>query len=128
MTITQKSIKILWAAAGGRCSFPGCWERLCYHEAAGAAPYTLGEMAHICGDKPGANRHDPRQTDTERDDYQNLMLLCPTHHTLIDRKENEVVYTVAALHEIKSEHEAQVLQRMDQVFIMSKTDVACFIF
>jgi len=51
-------------------------------------------MAHICGDKPGANRHDAGQTDAERDDYQNLILLCPTHHTLIDRKENESVYTV----------------------------------
>src|SRR3954466_4701036 len=100
MAISQKSIKILWSAAGGRCAFPDCWERLCYHEARGAAPYTLGEMAHICGEKPDANRHDPDQKDAERDDYQNLILLCPTHHTLIDRKENEPVYIVAALHEM----------------------------
>lgn len=127
MAITQKSIKILWSAAGGRCAFPGCWIRLCYHEARGATPYTLGEMAHICGDKLGANRHDPSQSDVERDDYQNLILLCPTHHTLIDRKENEVVYTVAALHEMKTEHELQVLRRMDQDPMPTKADIARFI-
>lgn len=124
MAITQKSIKILWSASGGRCAFPGCWERLCYHEAAVAAPYTLGEMAHICGDKPGANRHDASQSDADRDDYQNLVLLCPTHHTLIDRKENETVYTVAALHAIKDQHEARVIARLDQEAMASKADIA----
>jgi len=114
MAISQRSVKILWSAAGGRCAFHGCWERLCCQEAEGAAPYTLGEMAHICGEKPGANRHDLGQTDAERDDYQNLILLCPTHHTLIDRKENESVFTVAALQEMKAAHEAQVLERLDK--------------
>lgn len=124
MAITQKSIKILWSASGGRCAFPDCWERLCYHEAADAAPFTLGEMAHICGDKPGANRHDADQTDAKRDDYQNLVLLCPTHHALIDRKENENVYTVDALHEMKAEHEARVLARLDQEAMTSKANIA----
>lgn len=125
MAITQKSIKILWSAAGGRCAFSNCWERLSVHEAQGAAPYTIGEMAHICGDKPGANRHDASQTGAQRDDYQNLILLCPTHHTLIDRKENEAVFVVAALHAMKAEHEARVLERLDQVSMPTKADVAC---
>lgn len=124
MAITQKSVKILWSAAGGRCAFAGCWERLCYHEAEDAAPYTLGEMAHICGDKPGANRHDVGQTDSQRDDYENLILLCPTHHTLIDRKENEAVYTVEILHAMKAEHEARVLERLDQDPMPTKQDIA----
>lgn len=124
MAITQKSIKILWSASGGRCAFPGCWERLCYHEAKEAAPYTLGEMAHICGDRPGANRHDASQTDAERDDYQNLILLCPTHHTMIDRKENEAVHTVVVLHAMKANHEARVLERLDQDFMPTKAEVA----
>lgn len=113
MAITEKSIKLLWTGSGGRCAFPGCWERLCYQEAADAAPYTIGEMAHICGDKPGANRHDGSQTPKQRDDYANLILLCPTHHTLIDRKENEGAYPADALHKIKSAHEVTVLKIMD---------------
>lgn len=113
MAITEKSIKLLWSGGGGRCAFPGCWERICYHEAADAAPYTLGEMAHICGDKPGANRHDASQTPQQRDDYSNLILLCPTHHTLIDRNENEGVYPADALHHMKTAHETFVLKIMD---------------
>lgn len=114
MAITAKSIKILWSAAAGHCSFPGCWERLCYHEAGDEAPFTLGEMAHIRGDKADANRHDPSQTQKERDDYANLILLCPTHHTLIDRKENEAKFSVEALHEMKAAHELAVMTRMGE--------------
>lgn len=124
MAITQKSIKILWAASAGRCAFPNCWKQLCVHDAEEVLPFTLGEMAHICGDKPGANRYDASQTDAERDDYQNLILLCPTHHTLIDRKENEAVYTVDTLHKMKTEHEARVLERLDQDPMATKTDIA----
>lgn len=88
------------------------------------SPYTLGEMAHICGEKPGANRHDASQTDAQRDDYQNLILLCPTHHTLIDRQENEPVYTVAVLHEMKVGHEARVLERLDHAAMPTKEEIA----
>jgi hypothetical protein len=124
MAISQKSIKILWSAAGGRCAFLHCWERLCFHEAAETAPYTLGEMAHICGDQPGANRHNPKQTDAERNDYQNLILLCPNHHTLIDRIENAEKFNVAVLHEMKTNHEAKVSDRLDKGQLWNKKAVA----
>lgn len=128
MAISPKSIKILWSSAGGRCAFPDCWQRLSFHEAEDVAPYTLGEMAHICGEKPGANRHDSSQNETARDSYENLILLCPTHHSLIDRKENERVYTVALLHEMKSNHEARVLDRLDSISVPTRESVARTIF
>ena len=105
MTITAKSIKLLWANASGRCSFPGCGIKLTVEQAAEVTPHTLGEMAHIKGRMPGASRYDKNQTDTERDDYTNLILLCPTHHTLIDKPENLLLYSVDALIKMKTEHE-----------------------
>ena len=112
MAITQKSIKILWSASGGLCAFPECRERLTYSEAGDLAPYTLGEMAHICGDQAGANRHDAGQTQQQRDDYQNLILLCPTHHALIDRPENEQRFPSELLHQFKAAHETFVRERL----------------
>lgn len=108
MSITAKSIKILWSAAAGLCAFSDCRQRLTYSEAGEFAPHTLGEMAHICGDRLGSNRHDPNQSVEERDDYQNLILLCPTHHRLIDRRENEARFPVEMLLKMKAEHEAFV--------------------
>jgi HNH endonuclease len=109
MAISDKSIKLLWSNAAGRCSFPGCDKRLSVEQAAETAPYTLGEMAHIKGKNPGSNRYDSKQNDDERDSYQNLILLCPNHHTQIDKPENENIYEVEWLIDAKSSHEAWVI-------------------
>ena len=108
MAITPKSIKLLWSNSAGMCSFRGCSEKLSVEDAAGVAPYTLGEMAHIKGNKAGSNRYDPSQSAVERDSYENLILLCPHHHTLIDKRENDIEYTVDFLHEMKSENELYI--------------------
>lgn len=112
MTISDKSIKLLWSNAAGRCSFPGCDKRLSVEQAAGTAPYTLGEMAHIKGKNPGSNRYDSNQNDDERDLYQNLILLCPNHHTEIDKPENESKYSVEWLIDEKSNHEQWVISML----------------
>ncbi|CAC9960454.1 hypothetical protein [uncultured Gammaproteobacteria bacterium] len=114
MSITSKSIKLLWSNAAGICSFTGCSEKLTVGEAADVAPYTLGEMAHIKGNKAGSNRYDESQPAVERDSYENLILLCPTHHTIIDKVENEADYPVVYLHEMKVEHEAFISNRLGE--------------
>ena len=117
MAISEKAIKLLWSNAAGRCSFTDCNERLTVEQAAHSAPHTLGEMAHIKGKKKGSNRYDGTQTDEQRDSYENLILLCPNHHTLIDKPENEEIYTVDILLEMKIDHEAFISKRLDSVKI-----------
>ncbi|GAO70606.1 HNH endonuclease [Comamonas sp. E6] len=112
MAVSDKSIKLLWSNAAGRCSFPGCNTRLSVEQAADTAPYTLGEMAHIKGKNPGSSRYDDKQKDDERDLYQNLILLCPNHHTEIDKPENEKKYFVEWLIEAKSSHEKWVISML----------------
>ena len=117
MAISEKSIKLLWSNAAGRCSFAGCNERLTVEQVDHSAPYTLGEMAHIKGRNKGSNRYDEAQTDQQRDIYENLILLCPNHHTLIDKPENEKVYTVDVLMKMKIDHEASISRRLDSTEI-----------
>ncbi len=110
MGISNKSVKLLWSNAAGRCSFSQCNEGL---SVKGAAPHTVSEMAHIKGNKPDSNRYDGSQSETERDSYENLILLCPTHHRLIDKVENEECFAVKMLHEMKVEHESKIANRLD---------------
>jgi len=70
-------------------------------------------MAHIRGEKVGALRHDVTQTVQQRDDYLNLILLCPTHHTMVDRPENLAKYSAEYLHEIKAAHEACIHAKLE---------------
>ena len=113
MAITPKSIKILWSNAAGRCSFTDCKERLTVEQSSHLATYTLGEMAHIKGDKAGSNRYDKDQTSLQRNGYENLILLCPAHHTLIDKPENENIYRVELLLRMKIVHENKISMRLE---------------
>ncbi len=92
-------IKLLFARCGNQCAFPKC-------RAPMAVDHTLiGEVCHIKGVRPGSARHDPSQTDIQRHAYANLVLMCPTHHTVID--DDEEGYPVERLLKIKAIHEAQ---------------------
>lgn len=102
MAISLVDTKILWGRAGGRCSAPGCGEDLTALASKGV--YVVGEMAHVIGSKPAAARGIP---EGGSDAYENLILLCPTHHTHID-KAPPGTYNVEMLHEWKRNHESAI--------------------
>lgn len=99
LAIQAIDIKILWGRAGGRCSEPSCKEDLTAILETGS--YTVGEMAHVIGSKPNAARGIP---EGGSDKYENLILLCPTHHTHID-KAPKGTYPADLLHNWKKTHE-----------------------
>lgn len=63
----------------------------------------IGEVCHIKGARPGSARYDSNQSDDDRHNYKNLVLMCPTHHTVID--DDEEAYTVEYLLRLKSTNE-----------------------
>lgn len=80
MTIPEKDSKILWARAAGICSRPGCFTELTRLVASGA--YTVGEMAHVIAEAKDGPRGDGVGGNNT---YSNLILLCPTCHTHVDK-------------------------------------------
>lgn len=79
-------------------------------ESGSSAPIVVGEEAHIIAEEDNGPRGDPSMPVSERNAYPNLVLLCPTHHRLID-KEHGRHYPVALLLRMKADHEALVEQR-----------------
>lgn len=127
MAIKEKTIKILWSNAAGRCSFIGCNAKLTQVNEQ-LEHYTIGEMAHIRGKNDGSNRYDCNQVEEQRDGYENLILLCPTHHTMIDKPENEEMYSVSVLEQMKVNHECNISNSLDLKEILTieefKTEVS----
>ncbi|RKX47903.1 MAG: HNH endonuclease, partial [Thermotoga sp.] len=76
----------------------------------GQDPSPIAEMAHIAGLNPDSARYNPDMTDEERNSIENLILLCPTCHTTIDRDPQK--YTVSRLKEIKKDHEEWVNEQL----------------
>ncbi len=66
----------------------------------------IGEMAHIVGEKQDGPRGDSTLSESERDEYHNLILLCNNHHKLVDDQSS--TYTVEKLKEWKANHEMRV--------------------
>ena len=108
MSISDQTRKVLWTRAHDRCAFPGCSQTLTLNEvntSTGERYITVvGEQAHIRSPKPGGPRHDPEFDQHKLDDYQNLILLCSTHHTQIDANDG-VGYDVDTLIKMRRKQE-----------------------
>lgn len=104
-TSVPDKIKLrLWINAGGRCEY--CNEILWRDE------LTLTEMnrayvAHIVADSPEGPRGDPIRSLQLAKELSNLMLLCDTHHRLIDHEGLED-HPEELLLEMKSVHEQRI--------------------
>lgn len=107
MSVPDKDLKMLWANSGNQCAFPKCNIILAQKEENGEK-IIVGENAHIKGKKPDSPRYDINMNDKERDSYENLILLCSTHHKRID--DAPETHTVEKLLEIKIQHEEKVSQ------------------
>lgn len=103
MAISEKDLKKLWGLAGGRCSYPGCGCD-CIPFLDESDPTVIGEMAHVIAKRPTGPRSDGVGGD---DTYANLILLCPTHHTLID-KAPDSKFPAEVLYAWKADHESAV--------------------
>lgn len=105
-SILPKTRKMLWGRAGARCSFNGCQVELIQLDEDHTSCAVIGEEAHIIAQKKDGARGQIAIEAERVNLYENLILLCPTHHTLIDTQ--PATYTVQALHEMKNQHEGWV--------------------
>jgi hypothetical protein len=102
----ELDIKLLWGRSGNRCA-------ICKMELSpNGDKYTLGEMAHIVAKSNDGPRGNENLALDQRDNYSNLILLCPTHHSEIDKNPN--IWSRAELSVRKSEHEQWVSSQLDQ--------------
>lgn len=114
---TDTTIKILWAKSGNRCAFPGCVQALVAEATTLDGSQVVGEMAHIVAHSSGDGpRSDPSYPREKIDLPENLLLLCPTHHTIVDKQANS--YTVADLTEWKRVREAKANEGMAEKIMM----------
>lgn len=91
------TVKKLFALSGNCCAFPDCTRSLFENDT------VVTEICHIAAARPGEARYDKTQTDEERHGFDNLILLCPTHHTTIDGDETK--YTTPIIKKWKADRE-----------------------
>jgi hypothetical protein len=97
----------LWVRSGGRCAF--C-NRYLLEDEVTAVNVNTGEMAHIVG--RAKSSRSPRGLDElpieQRNLAENLILACPSDHTVIDKKTGQSVWPVEDLRALKRRHEDRI--------------------
>ena len=74
----------LFSAAAGHCQRPECHQPLFPAEMGGDKH--IAEMAHVIPHGETGPRYEERPAgEFEADSFENLILLCPTCHTIIDK-------------------------------------------
>jgi len=104
--IPEKTKTRLWVLAGGRCQYEGCNESL-WRDDLTLADMNGAYIAHIRDVNQQTHRFDPKLSSELATDIANLMLLCDTHHRLIDR-EGEREHPVDRLERMKQQHETRI--------------------
>jgi len=99
MAPSSKAVKRLFSLAKNECAFPGC-STVLVDLTTGTV---IGEICHINARNVGGPRYDSGLTDEDTDSFENLFLMCPIQHKIVD--ENPEDYTVEKLKKIKMEHE-----------------------
>ena len=101
--IDEKVRMKLWAISGGRCEI--C-NRLLYSDLHYGNDGNFGEFAHIHAVSNGGPRHKVGMTTEEKNNIENLMLLCEEHHHMIDS--NPENYSDGILLKRKRQHEERI--------------------
>lgn len=90
----------LFLKSGNLCAFPGC-----SHLIMDPQGVFIGEMCHIEGAEEGGERFNPNQTNEQRREITNLVLMCHPHHVITN---DEAEYTPEKMKELKNSHEERV--------------------
>ena len=120
MTITDKTRKKLWARSGNQCAL--CRTELIMPSTPIDDDSVIGDECHIVSGRATGPRFDPNFRADQIDSYDNLILLCKTHHKLID--DQSQLFTTELLSSFKQEHEARIadLLRADKMLLSESQD------
>ncbi len=75
---SESVIKRLFGRSGNRCAYPKCTAEIVQ------GGTVVGKICHIKAVNENGPRYDAAQSAAERHGYDNLILLCANHHTVID--------------------------------------------
>jgi len=99
MAIKESTMKRLFGMSRNQCAMPDCKGQIIIGDV------VVGEICHIRARRKGGPRFDACLTTKQKNEFQNLVLLCGTCHKLVDSSPDE--YTAEWLQAVKKAHEHQ---------------------
>lgn len=107
--VSSRTRKVLWGRSGSRCAICRC--QLVADRTPQEREVIVGQEARILAQSAGGPRFSPL-AEHQVDDYDNLILLCPNHHRMVDEQPRR--FPTEKLRLLKLEHERWVEVRLSQ--------------
>ena len=117
------TVHMLCANSAGRCEFDGC-NKYIFYDNITARKLNASNVAHIVAASPDGPRGDKTRSYLLSDKLENLMLLCPQHHKMIDDYVED--YPEELLLEMKKKHEDSIREMCDLIFVPKSERVIFF--
>lgn len=108
----DRTLKLLWGKAAGRCAMPDCRIELFVDDSDYDPITVIGDIAHVAGSSDRGPRARADLSGSDRDSYKNLILLCKNCHGRIDGQRSS--FPEVRILEIKAAHEAWVLTSLPE--------------
>ena len=105
----QKTLKTLFALSGNQCAHPGCMNPIVEPATGYSRDLVTGQICHIHAVRNKGPRGKLGLTEKELNSPENLILLCPNHHAIVDGQHES--YPPEMLKRWKHDHEAKMRNR-----------------
>jgi len=103
-------VKRLLLESGGICAFSHCNRPLISPDSPFEDGALIAELAHIVADSRDGPRGKTPLSDEERNQHDNLIVLCPNHHTIVDSQPN--TFSIEVLRQMKRDHLATIRSKL----------------
>lgn len=107
LTPKPEVLRELFLKSGNVCAFPGC-----LHPIVDTNGVYVAQLCHVESAAEGGPRFNPNQTNEQRRNFENLLLMCHRHHKETDDVDR---FPVSKLKEIKKQHEAKFEKVLDSL-------------
>ena len=105
---SQKTLKILFGLSGNQCAHPKCTNNVIEPATEKSDAAVIAQICHIYAISDDGPRGKAGLTNEELNSPENLILLCPTHHTVVDNQYEN--YPAEMLKQWKQDHKSRVVE------------------
>lgn len=108
-------LRELYLKSGNECAFPECEKKIM-----SANGDFIGQLCHIEAAEEGGQRFNKDQSNEQRREFKNLLLMCYEHHVVTNDTNK---YDVEAMREIKKTHEEKYSNIVEKIQKSANSDI-----
>ena len=118
---SARTLKLLFAMSGNQCAYPNCSNPLIEPATEQSDALVIAQICHIYALNTAGPRGKSDLTQNELNSNDNLILLCPNHHAVVDGQHD--TYPAHLLKDWKQQHEVNIQSILPTGTAIAQSDI-----